>query len=94
MLALYASFSSEYSLIFNAKKSKCLMFPSKSHGTSCVCDKPIFVVGGNVIEYVDEWPHLGHVFTKDFNDVTDMIAMIGQINSVLCYFAKLDYICV
>ena len=40
--------------------------------------------------------HLGHVITNLLDDADDMFHcqcnLIGQINSVLCYFRELDYL--
>jgi len=27
-----------------------------------------FLIGGNAIEFVGSWPHLGHVLTTDMNE--------------------------
>ena len=51
-------------------------------------------VGGNDIEIVSEWPHLGHIISSHCLDDADIFhrrnCMIGQANSVLCYFEKLS----
>jgi len=51
-----------------------------------------FLIGGNAIEFVGSWPHLGHVLTTDMNDKTDTErrkhSLCGQIHDVLCYFGK------
>ena len=71
-------------------------FLPKSAKRFGLCDYPVFTIGGSVIEYVDEYPHLGHLITCNLNDEADIaqrrFTMIGQINSVLCYFGKLDKI--
>ena len=52
-----------------------------------------FHVGGNDIEIVSEWPHLGHIISSHCLDDADIFhrrnCMVRQINSVLCYFGKL-----
>ena len=52
----------------------------------------MFRICGNVIEYVDQWPHLGHIFSSNGDDKSDIInrrnAMCGQINNVITYFVK------
>lgn len=49
-------------------------------------------IGGNAIEFVSSWPHLGHILTTDMNDKTDIeqrkYSYCGQIDDVLCYFGK------
>ena len=56
--------------------------------------KPVFVVNGHPIEYVDEYVHLGHVISSDLDDACDIdrcrLALIRQINSVLRLFGRLN----
>jgi hypothetical protein len=51
---------------------------------------PDFTICGQAIEYVDEWPHLGHVISVNCEDESDIInrchRMCGQINNVSCFF--------
>jgi len=64
MLKICDEFGQRYSVIFNAIKSKCLLCLSSNkscrlpHATT-----PVFYIGGNVLEFVNEWPHLGHVIS-------------------------------
>ena len=55
---------------------------------------PRFCIDGKIIDIVKEWPHLGHIITHTLTDNTDIRnrrnSLIGQINSVLCHFGKLD----
>ena len=48
---------------------------------------PSFAIGGNVIENVDRWPHLGHIFNARLTDDDDILArrtsFIGQANIFL-----------
>jgi len=51
-------------------------------------------VGKNVIEYVDNWPHLGHILSnKVKSDNEDIrrcyLSLVKQINEMLCYFRNL-----
>jgi len=54
--------------------------------------RPIFQVGGHPVEYVNEWPHLGHIVSADNDDKADITnrrnILCGQTNNVLCYFGK------
>jgi len=84
-------FGQWYSVIFNAIKSKCLLYLSSNrscrlpHATT-----PVFYIGGNVIEFVNEWSHLGHVILTSGDDMHDIdsrkSSFIGQINGILCDF--------
>ena len=85
----------EHCIIFNAKKSKCLVAsPRKRHSLLPREQIPSFSVGGNSIHFVESFVHLGHVISSKLNDSKDTenrrCTFIGQTNNVLCYFGKLD----
>ena len=93
LLRLCDTFASDFSVVFNAAKSKCLWFKARSNSASYCNNAPsFFLIGGNVIEFVSSWPHLGHILTTDMNDRSDIdqrkYSLCGQINAVLCYFGK------
>ena len=58
--------------------------------------RPPFYINNSAVEYVDQWPHLGHVISSDMDDKNDInrgrSALISQINNVLCFFYELDCI--
>jgi len=64
MLKICDDYANEHSIIFNAKKSKCLSaVPRKrrsllSRGKICP-----FTVGGNSTDFVESFVHLGHVIS-------------------------------
>ena len=68
-----------------------------SHDTASIIaydnHKIEFEIGGNSIEIVAQWPHLGHIITNKCEDDADILnrcnCMVAQINTVLCYFGKL-----
>ena len=49
------------------------------------------LIGGNQIEFVDQFVHLGHVINSKMNDCDDIshirYGLIGQTNNVLCDFS-------
>jgi hypothetical protein len=55
---------------------------------------PLFSIGGNSIESVSSWSHLGHLFNAHLLDDDDILArrncLIGQINKFLCHFSNVD----
>jgi len=57
---------------------------------------PDLAIGGNNIELVEKWPHLGHMITLNLSDDSDISyrkhSVIGQINTVLCRFGHLAHI--
>lgn len=96
LLHICDNYASAYHVKFNALKSKCLYFGRKK-GACLVSDSHascIFTVGGNDIENVDHFVHLGHVFNSQLHDSVDIERcgnmFVRQTNNVLCYFSKLD----
>ena len=87
--------TNEYSVAFNANKSKCLVVQPRQNRGLPLLNLPTlnFRVGGNDIEIASEWPHLGHIISSHCLDDGDIFyrrnCMIGQVNSVLCHFGKL-----
>ena len=61
LLSLCDEFASGFNVLFNAKKSKCLYIRPKEDNKSNCCLKPMFNIGGNAIEVVRQWPHLGNL---------------------------------
>jgi len=92
LLRLCDAFASDFSVVFNAAKSKCLWRKARSSCASYCNKAPSFLIGGNVTEFVSSLPHLGHILTTDMNDKSDIdqrkYALCGQIDDVLCYFGK------
>ena len=89
-------FAADYDIIFNACKSKLLVVTSNyrrdvQNGLLVNCK---FCIGGNLIERVNEFCHLGHVITSNFVDNADIQfrrnKFIGQTNNFLCFFGKQD----
>ena len=50
----------EYSIIFNATKSNCILADQFVIITSFIGPKPEVSVDGNLIDFVKHWPHLRH----------------------------------
>jgi hypothetical protein len=97
LLVLCDVFAAEFDILFNAEKSKFLVIPARKRRFlySDMCSIS-FYVGGKLIENVDQYAHLGHIITSDFEDTCDIThrrnCFIGQANSVLCIFGKMDLI--
>jgi len=96
LLNICDDFAVEYDVVFNASKSKCVVNkPACGRNTALerIPTSP-FRIGGFEIEFVDSWPHLGHVLNKNRDDGIDIEktrnALCGQINNVLCYFGHLS----
>jgi len=74
LLDICDDFASEYDVVFNAAKSKCLIM-KPSRGRKVVFESlpsAPFCIGGKVIEFVDSWSHLGHVLNVNGDDGMDI----------------------
>jgi len=51
-------------------------------------------IGGNPIERVESFSHLGHIITSSLSDKEDVRfrrnCFIGQVNNMICFFSKLS----
>ena len=51
-------------------------------------------IGGNAVQFVRQWAHLGNLINDIFDDKDDILktrnTMCGQINNVLCFFGKVN----
>jgi hypothetical protein len=94
MLAICDTFANEYCVTFNNTEFKCITFNYSEAGRDASAPLPSFAIGGNAIENVDRWPHLGHVFNARLTDDDDILArctsFIWQANSFPCNFQMLD----
>ena len=65
---------------------------------SYLISKPnaVFYIGGNIIQYVNEWPHLGHIISVNCDDANDIMSRRSNLNSriinIVCNFRKVDCI--
>ena len=59
--------------MFNAKKSKCLYIRPKEDNKSNCCLKSMCNIGGNAIEFVRQWPHLGNLINDVWDDKDDIL---------------------
>jgi hypothetical protein len=87
MLKVCSDYATEFSIMFNPNKSKCMLFRPMGKP---VCVYPRFYIDGSLIEYVNEWMHLGNIIDVNQSDSACIInrrnRLIGQINDVLCFF--------
>jgi hypothetical protein len=96
MLNVCDEFAAQFNVVFNATKSKCIYCISvgASRYVNNFATRPSFYIGSQVIEYVDRWPHLGHIITNDCDDAEDIrsrkLSFIGQANKILFNFRNVD----
>jgi hypothetical protein len=95
MLDICDSFAAEFNVKFNGNKFKCITFLTQKSR----CARPLpqltlsFTIGGNPIENVSTWPHLGHIFSSNLADDGDILfrrnSFIGQANNFICQFQNI-----
>lgn len=97
LLKVCDNYATEYHISFNAEKSNCLVFRPKNcrHLSAPLYDNDnLFCIGNNPIKLANSYLHLGHSITTDLSDDDDIansrFNFIGQANSVICFFGKLD----
>ena len=76
MLHVCDIYAAQYNVLFNANKSKCICchpISMTKRFTSSFC-YPTFSIAPQPIEFVEKWPHLGHIITHDCNDSEDVFA--------------------
>ena len=61
-------------ILFNAQKSKFIVIAAGSrHHLIDIMRKCVFYVGGNCIENVNSYVHLGHIITDRLGDSDDIL---------------------
>ena len=73
LLSLCDEFSSGFNVLFNAKMSKCVYIRPKKDNKSNCCLKPMFNIGGDAIEFVRQWLHLGNLINDIWDDKDDIL---------------------
>jgi len=86
LLNVCDDFATNFDVVFNASKSKCLVF--KQFISRNMSNEQLSSTN------VCSWPHLRHVLNVNSDDVANVdavrIALCGQINNVLCSVALID----
>lgn len=89
LLTICESFAQTFHVTFNALKSKCIVFGKRP------ANLLPFTIGNDLIEFVNSWPHLGHVICNNGDDADDISGrkykLFGQVNNLICNFSRLDF---
>jgi len=98
LLATCEDYAHEYSISFNALKSKCHVALHKNcRNTFNKVNDCTFYNDGRMIDLAQSFSHLGHLITSDSDDGEDITirkhSFIGQVSNTLCYFGKLFLFC-
>jgi len=91
LLSVCNSFASEYNMLFNPKKAKCLIFRPMTSRSGINSVLPTFTIEGSGIENVNRWPHLGHISTN-LNDQADIL--YRNYMPTIQYSARSAWLCV
>jgi len=84
MLKLCEEYAMDFDVDFNGSKSKCIVNrPRRTY--DCAVH---FSVGGQDIEIVDNWPHLGHVISKAGDSKLDIARRHSKFR-LTTYFVRL-----
>ena len=91
MLVICDNYAKDYSISFNASKSKCLIIlPGNRRFLNDLVRKCTFYVHNNPIEYVDTFVHLGHIITNHLSDNDDiLIGVTILLVRLITYFVSL-----
>jgi len=86
LLAICDDYAREYSIFFNALKSKFLVaLPKNCRSTFKKVNDCTFYINGRMIDLVQSFSHLGHLITSDSDDGEVVIirkhSFIGQVNN-------------
>jgi len=74
ILVICDDYANEYSISFNATKSKCLVvLPDIRYFLHDSLNNCSFYISNNPIEYVDSFALLGYVNTNQLNDTADIL---------------------
>ena len=71
LLAICDGYAGDYDIIFNADKSKSIVFvrPNRRFLVKAMNSCVFFYIGGNLVENVSLYVHLGHVITAQLDDL-------------------------
>ena len=85
------AYAAEYSITFNASKSKSLVvLPKRLRYLYKYVQDCVFTIGGQPIEIVQSFNHLGHIITAEWDDNDDInkrrIVFVNGVSNILCFF--------
>jgi len=74
MLAICDTYASEYSMNFNANKSKCMVDPPSCRHLVPLLSKCVLNIGSTSMEIVTSYCHLGHTVNSSLSDEQDILS--------------------
>jgi Reverse transcriptase (RNA-dependent DNA polymerase) len=89
LLTICERYADEFDIVFKGAKSKCIFTVPTKYRASTYGPNLQLTISGKNIEYVDHWPHLGHIVTNCNDDEADITfrcnKLCGQISIELCF---------
>jgi len=74
---------------------KCIFFPNKGSAGRLRTQRPVFYINNNsAVEYVEQWPHLGHVISSDLDDKHDINRYRSALVRPILSCASLEHLIV
>jgi len=94
LLIICDEYARDYSISFNAVKTKCLVVvPCRLRAVFEELHEYVFYIGNKPIEFVNSCCHLDPLINSELNDDEDITKgknnFIGQVNNTLSYFRSL-----
>ena len=93
MMDTCVEYGIEYDILYNEKKSMCIVYTRKRNFRTDNIDTCIYL-NGTKLECVKKVKHLGMWITSDLENTTELIDkrgnFIGQANHILCKYSKMS----
>jgi len=91
LLIICDVYARDYSISFNAVKTKCLaVIPCRRRALFEELLECVSYIGNKPIEFVNSFCHLGHLIYSELSDDEDITKgrhnLIGQVNNTVSYF--------
>ena len=87
LLKVCEKFAEEHLVLFNTKKTQCMLFPCKA---TPIVQLPRITLCGKVLKFVDQFTYLGHVISSDLTDDADIVnqnrKLCARANTVIRKF--------
>jgi len=86
LLDICSEFAATHNVVFNVKKSQCLIVASKNN----VITRPNFQLCGAGLPYADSYKYLGHIISSDLSDNVDIMSqtrcLYARANTIIRKF--------
>jgi hypothetical protein len=77
--SIYEDYAGKYTIQFSDIKSYCIFIAPAKYNPTSFSSSPLFTREGQRMEYVSQWPHLGHTLLQNSNDREDITLWRSKI---------------